>query len=192
MRIKNKITRFIEKRTIKNLNKEITNHISGKNVLDNGCGKGSFIYEKHKNKKIYATDLENDMVVMNRGAVEFKIADSINLPYEDNKFDCISFSGVIQYIKDYEKSLSEIKRVLKNNGRLIIASVNKNSFFRKLKLINPKPKKEAGEYQIFSYQELRKELKNYNFKVEKELGVDFILMPKKLCSNMLIIARNIK
>lgn len=189
--LKKKIGKFIEKKTVKNLNLEITKHVTGEIVLDNGCGNGSFVYEKHRDKQIYGCDI-NPGSVRNRGAVDFRLCNSIKLPYESDRFDCLVFSGVIQYVEDYEKSLGEIKRVLKNNGRLIIATVNRKSLFRKLGLINPAPKREGGEFNMFSFEELKKILIKDRFRIEKVLGVDFIRMPRALCSNSLIIAKNIK
>ncbi|MFA5857124.1 MAG: methyltransferase domain-containing protein [Candidatus Pacearchaeota archaeon] len=191
MGIKNKISRYIERNTIKNLNKEITNYVKGRNVLDNGCNKGSFIYEKHKDKEIYATDINDSKeIVIKRGAKEFKKADSERIPYKKETFDCVVFAGVIQYIKDYDKALEEIKRVLKKDGRLIITTVNKGSIFRKIGLINPNPKKEAGEYQILNINELAKILKNRGFKIERFVGVDFTKwIPGKLRSNTVFICK---
>jgi len=191
MELKKKVGNLIEKLTIKNLNKEITKHVSGKRVLDNGCGNGSFIYEKHSNKEIYGIDI-NKRDIIKRGAVGFKLASSEKIPYKKTMFDCVVFAGVIQYLKDYAKSLKEINRVLKKSGKLIIATVNRDSLFRRIRLINPAPKKEAGEYNIFSWNEMEVILKKHGFVIEKEIGVDFMPLPKKFCSNTLIIARKIK
>lgn len=188
MGIKDKIARHIEKVTVRNLNKEITKYVFGRRVLDNGCGSGSFIYEKHKDKEIYGIDIVK-REILRRGAREFKLASSTKIPYKKDFFDCVVYSGVIQYIKDYEKTIREIKRVLKKDGILVIATVNKDSLLRKLKIINPSPKKEAGEYNIFSFKEIINLLKKYGFRIEKILGIDYCIMPKELCSNILIIAR---
>ncbi|MFA7707429.1 MAG: class I SAM-dependent methyltransferase [Candidatus Pacearchaeota archaeon] len=191
MSLKKYISKKIEMRSIRNLNKTITKYVSGKRVLDNGSARGSFIYEKHPEKDIYSMDI-NANEVINKRAKEFKIADSTKLPYKKNEFDCVVFAGVIQYVKDYEKSIEEIKRVLKDNGKLIIASVNRKSLFRRIGLINPMPKPEAGEYQIFSFKELKDLLKKHDFEIKQEKGVDFIPLPTQICSNILIIAKNIK
>lgn len=191
MNIKKTIGKLIENKTIKNLKREITKYVIGKKILDDGCCNGSFIYEKHKEKEIYGIDIKK-MNILNRGAKEFKIASSTKIPYKKDSFDCVVFAGVIQYIKDYKKSFLEIKRVLKKDGRLIIATVNRESLFRRLRLINPAPKKYSGEYQIFSFKEIINLLKNQGFIIIKVEGVDFIKIPLNLCSNILIVAINKK
>ena len=188
MNLKEKIGKIIERRTVKNLKKEITKYISGNIVLDNGCGGGSFIYEKHNDKKVYGVDKRKPQIYSGI----FKLADSTKLPFKDNFFDCVISAGVIQYIKDYNKALEEIKRVLKKEGKLIISTVNRDSLLRRLKIIGKKPKIEAGEYQIFSYKELENLLKKYNFRIKKKLGVDYVTMPKTLSSNSLFICQNEK
>ena len=188
MNLKKKIGKHIERRTVKNLKKEITKHISGKVILDNGCGIGSFLYEKHNEKRIYGIDKRK---TENYEGI-FKLADSTKLPFEDNFFDCVVFAGVIQYIRDYNKALKEIKRVLKNRGRLIISSVNRDSLLRRIKIIGKEPKREAGEFKIFSCRELEYLLKRYNFKIKEKLGVDYLPFPRNLCSNSLFICENEK
>ena len=61
MNLKKKIGKIIEKRTIKNLKNEITKHVSGKIVLDNGCGNGSFIYSQHEDKQIHGIDMDSEI-----------------------------------------------------------------------------------------------------------------------------------
>ena len=188
MNLRKIVRNHIERRTVKNLKKEITKHVSGNLVLDNGCGGGSFFYEKHKNKEIYGIDVRET----NNYKGMFKLASSTNISFGDNSFDCVVFAGVIQYIKDYEKSLKEIKRVLKSNGRLIISTVNRDSLLRRLKIIGKAPKREAGEFQILSYEELERLLGKYRFSIENEMGADYFKIPKDLCSNSLIICKNEK
>lgn len=188
MSFKKNIGRIIEKRTVGNLKKEITKHVTGKAVLDNGCGGGSFFYEKHLGKKIYGIDIRK----VPNYQTNFRIANSTNLPFGEDYLDCVVFSGVIQYIKDYNKALLEIKRVLKNKGRFVFATLNKKSLLRLLRIINPSPKTNAGEFKIFSYRELVNLLNNHNFNIINEIGVDCVRIPKKLCSNVLFVCENKK
>jgi len=185
--MKSLISKKIEEATIKSLKKRITKLVSGAVVLDNGCNEGSFEYEKHTKKKIYGIDVI-ESGILNRGAVEFKMGDAVEIPYPNEMFDCVVFAGVIQYVDKRDQSLEEIWRVLKSGGKLIIATVNRESLLRCLKIIDPKPKSSAGEKKMFSFYELKSLLKNNNFNILKEKGVDCIWLPKKLCSNQLIVA----
>lgn len=45
--------------------------------------------------------------------IEFLVADAMNLPFENQKFDIIFSGNIISYIPDRDKALSEYMRVLK-------------------------------------------------------------------------------
>ena len=50
----------------------------------------------------------------------WKNADEI-LPFPDDRFDVVISNGVFNLIPDKLKALQEVRRVLKTNGRLMIA-----------------------------------------------------------------------
>lgn len=50
--------------------------------------------------------------------IEFLVADAMNLPFENQKFDIIFSGNIISYIPDRDKALSEYMRVLKKFGIL--------------------------------------------------------------------------
>ena len=54
-------------------------------------------------------------------------ANATSLQFEDNTFDCVYSFGVLHHIPDIEKALSEIKRVLKPGGRIMVMLYHKNS-----------------------------------------------------------------
>lgn len=182
------LAKAMERKTVANLRKKVTLYVSGKDILDDGCGRGSFIYSEHRDKKIQGIDVRKHLDFKGN----FTLASSTKIPFGKDSFDCVVFAGVIQYVEDYEKALQEISRVLRKNGRLIMAVVNTRSLFRRLRLINPAPKKHAGEHNMFSFEKVKKLLERHNLQIEQVKGVDFMPMPQKLCSNTLIIARNVK
>lgn len=51
----------------------------------------------------------------------FRVADALNLPFEDNKFDHINCCGsTLSFIEDHQRALLEMRRVLKPNGMLFL------------------------------------------------------------------------
>ncbi len=63
-------------------------------------------------KKIAAKKLSN--------TIEMVLADSENIPFEDNFFDAITVAFGVRNFENLEKGLSEILRVLKPNGVFVI------------------------------------------------------------------------
>ena len=63
-------------------------------------------------KKIAAKNLSN--------TIEMILADSENMPFEDNHFDAITVAFGVRNFETLEKGLTEILRVLKPNGVFVI------------------------------------------------------------------------
>jgi SAM-dependent methyltransferase len=124
-----------------------------KKILDNGCGKnGSFDYREFKDR-------------ITRADVLYGI-NCEKLPYKSKSFDCVIFAGVIQYVDNPEKAMKECFRVLKNNGILIIATINKDSLVKKLTGFKT-------ERQVFTMREFGDFLERFKFKVLTKKYVDF-------------------
>jgi len=62
---------------------------------------------------------------------EFRLAVIENLPFEDNRFDCVLSSAMLHHLPpDLKvKGLSEVRRVLKPGGRLVLVDVDKPTIF---------------------------------------------------------------
>lgn len=111
-------------------------YIEGKKVLDFGCGSG---YGTHLLSKyceeITGVDISPEAVrfavanYSNDNLIYRRIADiqTTPLPYPDSFFDVVISFQVMEHIEHAEKYLSEIKRVLKNDGIVIIATPDRQS-----------------------------------------------------------------
>lgn len=101
-------------------------------ILDIATGTGDLAIkfaEKTKASKIVGLDLSEGMLSVARkkvndteleNKVEFIKGDSEALPFDENSFNAITVSFGIRNFDNLEKGLSEIFRVLKPNGALII------------------------------------------------------------------------
>ena len=102
-------------------------------VLDIGCGTGKQIipYKKRVGVKGIAvgTDISEDLIKeAQKGAkdenleIKFVVHDANNaFNFPDNSFDAISCCFAIYYLKDIEKTLMDLKRLLKPGGRIFLA-----------------------------------------------------------------------
>ena len=64
---------------------------------------------------------ESNLQMMDLDNVNFQKASGENLPFADDTFDVVISNGVINLIPDKEAAMSEIIRVLKPAGRLMVA-----------------------------------------------------------------------
>ncbi len=107
-------------------------------VLDIGCGKGQFLLDittvlKQKNQagldRVVVVDLiraEGNLLGKILPNPEFyqQSVDGQKLPFEEATFDFISCNHVLEHIFETEKFLREIRRVVRNNGLVVISVPN--------------------------------------------------------------------
>jgi len=113
---------------IRSLKKYSSNSII--KVLDIGCGDGVFFYLFNKvkqNKKIQLFGVDNSKIALDiakkKNPIDtFKLADAYALPFNDNYFDIIISSDIIEHLLKVMDMLSEIKRVGKNESTIIIGT----------------------------------------------------------------------
>ena len=102
----------------------ILNAKQGTKILDVACGKGIFLYYARKRELVtYGIEISKNAVEIAQKInpdSEIVVGDAESLPYEKNSFDCVTCLGSLEHFPDYEKGVREIRRVLKNNGRVCI------------------------------------------------------------------------
>ena len=98
----------------------IMKDIVGSSVLEVGCGRG-FLARKIKMAgfDVTATDIVlNGQLNEPDETIKFLNADISALPFEDNVFDTVICTHVLEHVIDFKKSVNELRRVAKK--RLII------------------------------------------------------------------------
>lgn len=116
---------------------EINRRKGGLCILDAGCGDALplFILASNDNSKeikfygIDASELditlaENIKMLFNSNDILFELGNIEKLPYHDSFFDMVICSEVLEHMERSEDFLLEIKRVLKDNGIVIISTPN--------------------------------------------------------------------
>lgn len=100
------------------------------NLLDIGCGVGDFLLRvKDSGWKITGIEPSADAKTIAQerlGILPLDPAESHKLP--DNSFEVITLWHVLEHVDDLRFQTSEIKRLLKPGGRLVIALPNFQSF----------------------------------------------------------------
>lgn len=126
-----------------------------KKILDVATGTGDFAFEalKLNPDKLVGIDISDGMLEVGRKKIkergledkmEFKNADSEALPFSDNQFDAVTVSFGVRNFQNLTIGLSEILRVLKPGGRVVILEFSKPKrfplkqlYFAYFKLIMP-------------------------------------------------------
>lgn len=105
--------------------------VKNKIVLDAACGTGygSYFLSLFADY-VYGVDIDNDTILQNnkkyqKDNLKYICSSVDNLPFENNQFDIIISFETIEHVRDCYKVMSEFKRILKNNGILIISTPNK-------------------------------------------------------------------
>lgn len=104
-----------------------------KEVMEVACGAGTGLgYLAKVAKKVIGGDIDKEILKYalthyeGRDKIEIREFDAQNLPFEDKSFDVVIFYEAIYYLAKPEKFVSEARRVLKDNGVLLICTVNKD------------------------------------------------------------------
>lgn len=141
-------------------------------ILDAGCGTGYLSKQMQKLGSVFAIDKSKEAIkfAQKRGIAP-TTASLDKLPFKDNFFDIITCIDVIYHLGvDEQKALSEIYRVLKKGG-LLILRVPANKWL-KLKF-----DKNVHTRERYNKDELKVKLKKYGFIIKKISYVNMTLLP---------------
>lgn len=97
---------------------------SGGKFLDVGCGPSvnEILYEKVKGQWFILDNSKHSFISPSLKKDLYKIiGDGLSLPFKDSLFDLCLLLDVIEHIDDEWKVFSEVERVLKNGGYLLIS-----------------------------------------------------------------------
>ena len=138
------------------------NFCNEKDVLEVACGAGQGLgYLAKRTRRIFGGDYTERLVRVAqqyyRGRIPVLRLDAHTLPFMDHSFDVVILYEAIYYLPQPEKFFYETRRVLRENGVLLIATVNKD-----WPEFNPSP----FSTRYFSVPELEGLLKENGFKVE--------------------------
>ena len=91
-------------------------------ILDLGCSSGSLLKKLDFCDNLYGVDISIDAINLakKKGFKNVFNVDAITLPFKDNMFDIIISSDVLEHIENDNKAISEMEKVLKKKGKIIV------------------------------------------------------------------------
>ena len=189
------------KNTVSKTYVEIIEHLDSElnlqqSVLEIGTGTGIISFSVcSKVSSIVATDISPEMIQIakqkqtdsNIKNIDFQVQDSYHLTFPDKSFELVIANNLLHLLYEPEKPLSEVKRVLKDNGIFITPTFCVGENFKSKAITSI-----AGLFSGFkivnkwSIQEFKNMLKKNGFNIEKTIRIDgkfplaFVVMKKEL------------
>ena len=132
-------------------------------VLECACGTGLLTLPMaQKCKKLIATDYSVGMLRQTKKKVakysntKVRKASILEVPFKEDKFDVVVAANVIHLLDEPDKAISELKRVCKPNGKIILPTYinneKKNSIIA-AKLLSVLGVKFKRQFNLASYKE---------------------------------------
>ncbi|PIN98824.1 MAG: hypothetical protein COT90_02485 [Candidatus Diapherotrites archaeon CG10_big_fil_rev_8_21_14_0_10_31_34] len=145
-------------------------------LLDLGCIKGEFSLElEKKGWNVFGADISSALIeTKKKGIKSIKFDFEKPFPFKNNSFDVVFAGEIIEHIFDTDFFVSELNRILKPNGFLVISTPNTawigNRF---LLLIGKKPLNldyflSGGHIRAYTFELLEKQLTQHGFKIEEK------------------------
>jgi 2-polyprenyl-3-methyl-5-hydroxy-6-metoxy-1,4-benzoquinol methylase len=136
-------------------------------VLDigSGPGLGASYLQKKGGIRCFGIDHTLDAVKVSKGrypSLSFVLGDAEELPYPSETFHAITAMELIEHVKDPQRFLSEVRRVLAYNGLIVVSTPNYK--------IMGDPQNHPFHLRHYKVDELISEFQSAGFAVERIEG----------------------
>ena len=147
---------------------------SNQKVLDIGTGNGILLKRlslRHKDTKFVGLDTNPQIKELSIFNTEFVLGDVRRQTFISSIFDIIYCLDVLEHVKELNQAISEIKRVLKNGGQLIVSVPQETVLYKTgrflIKGTFSQEKGPCASPHFWNAKQLIKHLNN-NFKLQKQ------------------------
>jgi 2-polyprenyl-3-methyl-5-hydroxy-6-metoxy-1,4-benzoquinol methylase len=103
-------------------------HLTGRRLLDAGCGTGLFSQmAAERGAEVTSLDVGPNLLseVAAKCDTNRIVGDTLDLPFEDESFDLVISTEVIEHTTDPHLALRELSRVLAPGGTLVVTTPNR-------------------------------------------------------------------
>ena len=146
-------------------------------VLEVGCGQGwlSERIQRELGCQVVAIDQSEHMVEITRArGVRAEVADAQDLPFDDGEFDCAVAAWMLYHVRDVDRALAELARVLRPGGRLVAVTNGRDSLRELIELLGV----ERVDYS-FSAENGAAQLQRHFAAVERREAYGWVVFPSR-------------
>lgn len=186
----NPFLRYVEKMRAKTIVKlaNVSNHDS---VIDVGCGEGYILSLLPKANEIIGLDISKAALnraknfLQNRKDIELLWGDGRNTHFEDDSFDVVICSEMLEHIPNPHDAIKEMHRILKPNGNLVVSIPDESrikqimriiKFFKLDHFLHAARKQETYEWHLHEADmEFLKSISSKEFSIGKVKRIPLII-----------------
>lgn len=141
----------------------------GDKVLDIGVGTGIFASELMKyGADITGIDVSDKMleIAKSKGIINVFPGNAESLDFPDETFDLVISITALEFIKNPDKAISEMARVCKKGGRVVVGTLGAESCWasKRMKAAKEDPKSVFRDARFYSLEELRRMAEKFGYK----------------------------
>lgn len=146
-------------------------------VLEVGCGGGQYLRALKRDfplLELCGVDLDRRVILHNKTVdddIKYRQGNLLNIPYPKSYFDVVIAMDVIEHVRDTQRALGEISRVLKKEGifhSFVPCEDNPLSLYwilHKLGLFKDITERFGGHVVAFSIKRIKDEVNKAGFKI---------------------------
>lgn len=151
--------------------------LNGKKLLDAGCGTGWFSKgAADRGANVTSMDLGEGLLsqVAKKCKSERVVGSILEMPFDDNTFDYVVSSEVIEHIPEPMKGVEEIFRVLKPGGTMVLTTPNQFWYWSVVVANRFKLRPYQGLENWTGWGQMKRELQRIGFEIEDQRGVHIL------------------
>lgn len=141
---------------------EWTKDLSPGRLLDIGAQKGEFLwFMRERGWKVDGVELSNS--VPNPGDVSIRYGDFLEMEFEEQQYDVVTFWAVLEHVYDPAKFIEKALQLLRPGGRIIVCVTNLNSIQSRLYQADDYPR----HLTIFTSRSVKNLCKKFNLSLNR-------------------------